>query len=114
MKKIHLIARFAIHSGKAKEFKVLAVECLKVIKEKDKGVLQYDWYFDEKETECVVNESYKDSTAVLNHVGLVGELLGKLMSMSEFSLELHGNASDELKAALTGLNVKKYSFFQGL
>jgi quinol monooxygenase YgiN len=114
MDKIQLIARFKLHEGKLNDFKAVAKECLIVIKEKDKGVMHYDWFFDEKEAECVVVELYKDSAAVLNHVGLIGELLGKAMAMSNFSLEVYGNASDELKAALSGLSVKNYSFYQGL
>jgi quinol monooxygenase YgiN len=114
MDEIQLIARFTLHEGKVKEFKALAKDCLTVIKEKDKGVLQYNWFFDEKESECVVVELYKDSAAVLNHVGLIGELLGKMMAMSDFSGEVYGNASAELKGALAGLNVKMYHYFQGL
>jgi len=114
MSKIQLVARFKLHEGKVKEFKAVAKDCLIVISEKDKGVLQYDWFFDEKEAECVVIELYKDSAAVLNHVGLIGELLGKAMAMSDFSGEIYGNASDELKGALSALNIKMYSYFQGL
>ncbi|MDZ7604049.1 MAG: hypothetical protein U5K79_00345 [Cyclobacteriaceae bacterium] len=45
---------------------------------------------------------------------MVGELLGKMMAMSGFSGEIYGNASDELKGALAGLDVKFYRYFQGL
>ncbi len=114
MNKIQLIARFKLHEGKVQDFKAVAKECLIVIKEKDKGVMHYDWFFDEKETECVVVELYKDSAAVLDHVGLIGELLGKAMAMSDFSGEVYGNASDALKGALAGLNIKMYKYFQGL
>jgi len=114
MDKIQFVARFKLHEGKVKEFKTVAKDCLTVVKEKDKGVLQYNWFFDEKESECVVVELYKDSAAVLNHAGLIGELLGKAMAISDFSGEIYGNASDELKGALAALNVKMYHYFQGL
>jgi hypothetical protein len=84
------------------------------VKANEKGALQYDWFLNPGETECVVRETYTDSDAVLAHLGNVGELLGQLLSMADFEGEVYGNMSEELKQALAGMNVKVYSFYQGL
>jgi quinol monooxygenase YgiN len=116
MKKIQFTARFYIHAGKGEEAKKIAAECLVIVKEKEagKGALQYDWFFNPDQTECVVHETYTDSDAVLAHMGNVGEALGRLLEISDFSLEIYGNMSEELKTAATGLNPKVYSYYQGL
>ena len=114
MDKIQITARFLLHKGKANEFKAMAREALAITKEKDKGVLQYDWFFTEDDSECVVREAYKDSAALLNHLGLLGDILGRAMTMGNFQGEVYGNASEELKNALQGMDLKLYKYFQGL
>jgi quinol monooxygenase YgiN len=114
MDKLQISARFRLHKGKAKEFKALAKEALLITKEKDKGVLQYDWFFNDDETECVVREAYKGSAGLLNHLGLLGDVLGKVMSMADFTGEIYGDVSDELRGALKGMDLKTYKYFQGL
>jgi len=113
IKKIQIIAKLRIHEGKVDEFKKIAAQCVSAVKTNETGALQYDWFFNSGETECVVSEIYVDSNAVLAHLGNVGELLGQLLSMSDFEGEIYGSMSEELKHALAGMNVKLYSFYQG-
>lgn len=54
MSNLKISARFQIHSGKLAEIKKIAEECHAVVKAKDNDTLQYDWYFDQSQTECVV------------------------------------------------------------
>jgi len=103
-----------IHDGKLAEFKNLASQFMAIVKAKDTGTLQYDWYFNEDETVCVIKEKYMDSAAVYVHLGNVGDLLAKVGLISDFTVEFYGNPSEELRAALLGAGVKIYSFFGGL
>ena len=114
MQNIQITAKFKIHSGKVEEFKKIAAQCVPAVKANETGALQYDWFFNPGETECVVRETYSDSNAVLAHMGNIGALLGQLLAMSDFDLEVFGNLSEELKNAAAGLNPKVYSFYQGL
>jgi quinol monooxygenase YgiN len=114
MKRIQITAKFNIHEGKVEDFKKIAAQCVPTVKANETGALQYDWFFNAAETECVVRETYVDSNAVLAHLGNVGELLGQLLSMSDFEGEIYGNMSEELKHALAGMNIKVYSFYLGL
>ena len=117
MNKIQVTAKFKIHQGKVNEFKKVANAAIAAVNEneKGKGALQYDWFFSPDETECVVRESYADSNAVLAHMGNVGELLGQLLSMSDFDLEVYADhLSEELQQAAAALNPKVYSFYGGL
>jgi len=116
MKEIQITAKFKIQKGKVDEFKKIASACVLAVakNEKGKGALQYDWFFSPDNSVCIVRETYTDSNAVLAHMGNVGELLGQLLGMSDFELEIYGNPSEELQKAGAPLNPKVYSFYQGL
>ena len=114
MNELQVTARLRIHDGKLDEFKNVAKACLEGVREKDKGTLQYDWFFNEGQTECVVRERYVDSNAALEHMGNLGETLGALLGLVDLSLEICGTPSDELVQATEGIDIKYYSFFQGL
>jgi quinol monooxygenase YgiN len=114
MKNIQLTAKFKIHTGKLEEFKRIAADCVTAVKKNEKGALQYDWFFSPDESKCIVRETYVDSNAVLAHMGNVGELLGQLLGLADFKLEIYGKMSEELQNAAAGLNPKVYSFYMGL
>jgi quinol monooxygenase YgiN len=114
MNNLQITARYQIHLGKLAEFKKIAEECHSIVKAKDKDTLQYDWYFDESQTECVLRETYPDSNALLAHLGNIGEMFGKLVALGDFSAEVYGQPSEELLQATSGLNIKVYTFFQGI
>lgn len=96
------------------QFKNLAYACVEMVKNNDKGTTQYDWFYNESNSECIVRERYVDSEAVLDHMTNVGQLLGGLVDLSTISLELYGNPSDHLKQALEGFDVTYYEFGVGL
>ena len=114
MDKIQVNARAAIHEGKLEEFKALAAECMRKVREKGAGTLQYDWFFNEAQTECVVRETYKDSEAVLEHIANLGASLGAILAISDCTFELLGSPSPKLLEAVTGLSLKVYSPFQSM
>jgi quinol monooxygenase YgiN len=114
MKNIQLTARFNIHPGKEQAFKELASACMACVKEKDTNTLQYDWYFSDDGSECMVRETYTDSDAILAHVANLGPLFGQFLELAEFTPEIYGNPSDTLLAAVATFNPKVYGFYQGL
>ena len=114
MTKIQTTAYLKIHPGKQEAFDALANNCIEAVKEKDKGTLQYDWFYSEDNVTCVVREHYESSAALMEHMANVGEHLGPMLIISHLSLEVFGNPSTELLAALEGLDVKYYTFKAGL
>ncbi len=114
MKNIQITARFTVHNGKLDEFKRIADNCISVTKEKDQNTLQYDWFFSQDEMECVVRENYSDSNAVMSHMGNLGDLLGKILEVSDVDLEVFGNPSEELANAAAAFKPKVYSFYKSM
>lgn len=114
MEPIHVTVTFtSIPPGDLAEFKLLAAEALEIAKGED-ATMWYSWFFNDDETVCVAQESYRDSDAVLAHLGNVGELLGKLVEAGGgIKLEVFGNPSAQLREATAALEPSVYSFFQG-
>jgi hypothetical protein len=55
------IARFKFHEGKLEEFKRLSAQAMEIVRTKDTGTLQYDTYFNDDQSECIVLERFRDS-----------------------------------------------------
>lgn len=108
MNEIIGIARQRIHPGKLDEFKRLAAECMRSAREKDTGTLQYDFYFNADETECIVVERYRDSAAFLEHTQNLGELMGQVMAICTTTGEVLGEPGPELAQGLASYGVPVY------
>ena len=100
------IVRFKFHEGKVEEFKRLSAQALEIVRTKDSGTLQYDVYFNDDESECVVLERYRDSEAAMEHAANLGDLFGAVLAtVTVVHGELLGEASAELRANLAGSEV---------
>jgi quinol monooxygenase YgiN len=103
------IARFKFHEGKVEEFKRLSAECMEVVRTKDSGTLQYDVYFNDDESECVVIERYRDSGALIEHGANLGDLMEKTLATGTVSGELLGEPSPELREKLADTPVRVFT-----
>jgi quinol monooxygenase YgiN len=94
MNRIQVTATFAnISSSNLAEFKKVAARALEIAKS-EPGVLQYDWFFDDTHTVCVVRETYQDSEALLAHIANMGEALNTLSELGGgCELEMFGDPS---------------------
>ena len=114
MNQILSIAKLEIHDGKLEEFKDVARTCIQLVKEKDTRTIRYEWFLNEDDMECVVEERYEDSSALLEHVGNMGDILGRLFAVSTFSAKICGSPSEELVNALQGFDITYYNYAGGL
>ena len=95
------IARFKFHEGKLDEFKRLSAQAMEIVRTQDTGTLQYDTYFNDDQSECVVIERYRDSKAAMEHAANLGDLFGPILAtVSVVHGELLGEPSAELRANL--------------
>jgi quinol monooxygenase YgiN len=100
------IARFKFHEGKLEEFKRLSAQAMEIVRTKDTGTLQYDTYFNEDQSECIVIERYRDSEAAMEHAAnLAGVSAAVLETVTVVHGELLGEPSEELRAKLAGSEV---------
>jgi quinol monooxygenase YgiN len=100
------IARFKIKEGKLDQYKRLCEEALELVRANEPGTLQYDIYFNDDESECMVIEKYKDSEAAMQHAKNLAHIFeGVLSIVSVVHGEVLGNANPELKANLANSDV---------
>jgi quinol monooxygenase YgiN len=95
------IARFRFREGKLEEFKRLSAQAGEIVRAKDTGTLQYDLYFNEDQSECMVLERFRDSEALIEHFTNLGDLVEAILStVTVVHGELLGEPSAELRARL--------------
>jgi quinol monooxygenase YgiN len=108
------IARYKFHEGKLEEFKRLNAQCMEIVRTKDTGTLQYEIYFNDDQSECIVLERYRDSEALIEHLANLGDLGEAILSTGSVSGELLGEPSAELRANLAGSPVRLFTPYQSM
>ena len=108
------IVRFTFHADKVDEFKRLSAECLEIVRTKDEGTLQYDTYFNDDESECIVLERFRDSDALILHGQNMAPLMESIMASGTVRGELLGDLSEGLRAQMAGSPVGLFTLYQAL
>jgi quinol monooxygenase YgiN len=114
MSEIKGFARLRIHPGKLQEFKELQAQCMTVVRAKDTGTLQYEVFFNDDSSECIVYERYRDSGSLLEHFSNLGPLMTAVFQVCSGSGEILGIPSPQLRKALEGSPVRIYTPHQSL
>jgi quinol monooxygenase YgiN len=113
MTEVSAIARIKIHAGKVDEFKRLAARCVHSVRTKDSGTLQYDYFFNDDHTECVVVERYRDFAAMQEHLANIGDdLMRALFEACSISGEILAAPTPEIRKAIEGFDIRLYSPYQ--
>ena len=112
VREIQGIGRFKFREGELEEFKRLSAQLMEIVRSQDTGTLQYEIYFNGDQSECIVLERYRDSQALVEHAGHLGEL-GRAIPGLESS-ELLGEPSDDLRANLVGSGVRLFTPYLSL
>jgi len=108
------IGRFKFREGELEQFKRLAAECMEIVRAKDTGTLQYDIYFNDDQSECIVLERYRGSDALIEHAVHLGDLGQAILAMGWVSGELLGGPSAELRAKMAGSRVRLFTPYQSM
>jgi quinol monooxygenase YgiN len=97
------VVRFTFHEGKLDEFKRLSAVCMEIVRTQDPGTLQYDTFFNEDESQCIVLERFRDLDALLQHGANIGDdLMAQIVATGECHGELLGIVPDDIRANLAG------------
>ena len=109
MSELQGIARFKFHEGKLEEFKRLSAQAMEIVRTEDTGTLQYDIYFNDDQSECIVIERYRDSEALIEHAANLGDLSEAILATGFVSGELLGEPSAELRAKMADNVVRLFT-----
>ncbi|HEV2452224.1 MAG TPA: antibiotic biosynthesis monooxygenase [Streptosporangiaceae bacterium] len=111
MSELQGIGRFKFHDGRLEEFKRLSAQAMEIVRAKDTGTLQYEIYFSDDQSECIVLERYRDSGALVEHAANLGDIGAAIPATGLISSELLGEPSAELRARLAGSPVRVFTPF---
>ena len=114
MSELQGIARIKLHEGKLEEFKRVAAQCMEIVRAKDTGTLQYNIYFNDDQSECIVLERYRNSEALIEHAEHIGDLMEAIVAMGDVSGELLGELSAELRANMADGPVRLFTPYQSM
>ena len=99
---LQAIVRFRFLPGQVEVFKHLSAQCMEIVRTQDTGTLQYDTFFNDDETECIVIERFRDSDAPIQHGENLAHLMDAIIATGSVSGEILGEPSAELRARITG------------
>lgn len=109
MTELQSIVRFTFHEGQVEEFKRLSAVCLEIVRSQDPGTLQYDTFFNEDESECIVLERFRDLESLLVHGRNIGDdLMAQIVATGECHGELLGDVPAEIRANLADSPVQVF------
>jgi quinol monooxygenase YgiN len=112
---IRAIAEVSIPEGKISEFKKLAAKIIDKVEATEPNTLSYEWFLSNDEGKCYVVQSYKDSEAVMAHLGNIGDLSGPLHEVAPLTgLMIFGSPSDELRQAIERVGPKIIEHWNGV
>ena len=114
MSEVEGIARFKFHEGKLEEFKRLSARAMDIARTRDTGTLQYEIYFNDDQSECIVLEGYRDSEALIEHGAHLGELAEAIVATGSVTSACLGEPSAELRALLAGSPVQLFTPYLSL
>jgi len=112
VREIQGIGRFKFGEGELEEFKRLSAQLMETVRSQDTGTLQYAIYFNEDQSDCIVLERYRDSEALVEHAGHLGDLGRAIPGL--VSSELLGEPSADVRAKLVGSGVRLFTPFLSL
>ena len=112
VREIQGIGRFKFREGELEKFKRLSAQLMEIVRSQDTGTLQYEIYLNEDQSECIVLERYRDSEALVEHAGHLGDLGRAIPGL--VSSELLGEPSDDVRAKLVGSGVRLFTPFLSL
>lgn len=95
---LQAIVRFRFDKGDVEAFKRLSVQCMEIVRAQDSGTLQYDTYFNNDESECIVIERFRDSDALIEHGEHLAHLMEAIIATGEVFGELLGDPSATVRA----------------
>jgi quinol monooxygenase YgiN len=95
---LQAIVRFRFHDGAVEEFKRLSAQCMEIVRAKDTGTLQYDTYFNDDESECIVIERFRDAESLIQHGENLAHLMDAIIATGSVCGELLGELSLQLRS----------------
>jgi len=111
---VHYTIQFDVTDGKMDEFESLTDEAVATVEANEPGCAAYRW--DINGSSVRLHERFTDEAAMVAHMSssVATDLFPKLMAIAPVSsFDIHGDVSDESRAALEGFGGTIYGSWKG-
>ncbi len=110
---LHWILELQVDASGVKDFKKLMIE-LVAVASLEPGTLIYEWYFNDDNSYCIINERYRDSAALLVHMQASAAYSERFLAVAKITrLTVLGNPDEPTRVALAGLKANYFAFDAG-
>lgn len=110
---IHWVLELELDPERVTEFQVLMSEMV-ALAETQPGTLVYEWYFVDDNSRCIINERYRDSAALIDHMTASQPYSERFIAAATISrLTVLGNVDSAIRTALEGLEPSYLSIGEG-
>lgn len=116
MAQIDTTLHVTIKEERKEEFKGLSEDMSKAVENNEPGTTRYQFFLNDDQTQCVVNESYVNLEAALAHLkGVASQtILPKIFDACKVNrFEVYGEINDDLKKALGNMGGVNYHLLTG-
>lgn len=116
MAQIDTTLNVTVKEGRKEEFKRLGEEMSRAVENNEPGTKRYQFFLNDDQTQCVVNESYVNLEAALAHLkGVASQtILPKIFDACKINrFEVFGEINDDLMKALAQMGGVNYHFLTG-
>ena len=114
MSKVSFLLELAIKDGQLEAFKEMARGLIETVKDGEPGTLTYQVRIAEDGKHCLFHDVYKDSEALLTHLGNVGPRLPGLFEIAPIKrFDVLGPASQDVRVALADFSPNYFPDFAG-
>ncbi len=112
---VYWLLKVDVNSGKLDDARSLMQEMVAATQADEPGALNYEWNFNADESQMHIYERYADSAATMIHLGNFGSKFAErfLQCFTPTALEVYGDASDEVRAALAPFGAVHYVVADG-
>ncbi len=102
---VYWMLEVGIKPGQLDAFRALMEEMVQATESNEPDTLNYEWTISADNGTCHIYESYRNSAAVMTHLGWFGANAAErfLAAADPKRLTVYGNPNDEATAALNGL-----------
>ena len=110
---IHWLLELELNPERVADFKGLMSEMV-ALAETQPGTLVYEWYFNEDNSRCIINERYRDTTALIDHMEASRLYAERFIAAATISrLTILGDVDTATRVALEALEPSYLSIGEG-
>lgn len=112
---VHWVVEAEIKEGKLDAFKELMDEMVEATRAQEPEALTYEWYVGEDGQRCHLFERYKDSAAVMTHLGnFRRNFAERLMAVVTLTgVTVYGDPDESVRGALSDFDPHYFSMIGG-